>query len=62
MRVSFDQIFKIFTDEKFLLFALSVAGVLFITAQSKTIYSYKVEGLTGDEIDFSKFKGKRFLL
>jgi glutathione peroxidase len=63
MRVPSDQILKKYLQmKKFLLFALSVAGVLFIAAQSKTIYSYKVEGLTGDEIDFSKFKGKKILV
>lgn len=28
----------------------------------KTIYDFKVEGLTGDTIDFSEFKGKKILI
>ena len=48
--------------KKFLLIALSVAGIALISAQNKNIYQYKVEGLTGDQIDFSQFKGKKILV
>ena len=33
-----------------------------LSAQHKNIYDFKVEGLEGDTIDFSKFKGKKILI
>ncbi len=32
------------------------------TGAPRSIYDFKVEGLTGDVIDFSKFKGKKILI
>ncbi|MFZ1784170.1 MAG: glutathione peroxidase [Ferruginibacter sp.] len=32
------------------------------TVQTKTIYDFKVESLTGDSIDFADFKGKKILI
>ncbi|NAW50973.1 glutathione peroxidase [Elizabethkingia argentiflava] len=46
--------------KKFLLLALSIIGIILIPGQN--IYTYKVQGLNGGEIDFSKFKGKKILI
>jgi glutathione peroxidase len=33
-----------------------------VPAQAKTIYDFKVQGLSGDTIDFAAFKGKKILI
>jgi len=42
---------------------LSVLGFALASAQNHSIYQFKkVEGLTGENIDFSQFKGKKILV
>lgn len=48
--------------KKILLLTFSLLGFVLLSAQAKTIYSYKVESLDGGQIDFSKFKGKKILI
>ncbi len=43
---------------KFLLFSLLFAGL----ATETSIYDFKVPGLDGKEIDFSRFKGKKIMI
>lgn len=57
---------KKFTAMKKLLYLLLIPAV-FITftgfvAHKKNIYSFKIKGLDGGVIDFSKFKGKKILI
>src|SRR3954462_14418532 len=51
----------------FLLIAVAVCSIGFAqsttnVAAHKNIYDFKVEGLTGGTIDFSKYKGKKILI
>lgn len=39
-----------------------IATLLAVTLSGTSIYDYKVPGLLGGEIDFSKFKGKKVLI
>ncbi len=50
-------------------FLVSIASLLFAGAPQppengipKSIYDFKVPGLTGEDIDFSRFKGKKILI
>lgn len=36
--------------------------MIMLTLSGSSIYDYKVSGLNGEEIDFSKFKGKKILI
>jgi len=42
--------------------ALLLAAILAMTLSASSIYDFKVPGLTGGTIDFSKFKGKKILI
>jgi glutathione peroxidase len=42
--------------------ALLIMSSAFIQPNSKSIHSFKVKGIDGKEIDFSKFKGKKILV
>jgi glutathione peroxidase len=55
---SFNKMIKLFV------FCIAfIAGSFTIAAaQTRTIYDFKVESLTGDSIDFSGFKGKKILI
>ncbi|NJO25389.1 MAG: glutathione peroxidase [Bacteroidia bacterium] len=41
---------------------LVLAAILFLATSVSSIYDFKVPGLLGDEIDFSKFKGKKIMI
>lgn len=42
--------------------ALLIMSTAFIQSNSKSIHSFKVKGIDGKEIDFSRFKGKKILV
>lgn len=44
------------------LFLGNAVPCITVTAQTRSIYDFKVEGLNGDSIDFSAFKGKKILI
>src|ERR1041384_7804086 len=39
-----------------------ISLLLAVTLTGSSIYDFKVEGLNGDTIDFSKFKGKKIMI
>lgn len=41
---------------------LLLAAMITLALGTSSIYDFKVSGLNGDEIDFSKFKGKKILI
>lgn len=41
---------------------LLLAAMITLALGASSIYDFKVSGLNGDEIDFSKFKGKKILI
>ncbi|HEY0067008.1 MAG TPA: glutathione peroxidase [Flavisolibacter sp.] len=41
---------------------LLIAAMITLALSGSSIYDFKVSGLNGDEIDFSKFKGKKILI
>src|ERR1051325_2161085 len=41
---------------------LIIASLLSLTLSGPSIYDFKVAGLSGGEIDFSQFKGKKILI
>ena len=45
-----------------LLSALLMVGTVYAGGKDATIYGFKVAGLEGATIDFSKFKGKKILI
>ncbi len=44
------------------LFGGSIISCPFVQAQKRSVYDFKVAGLSGDTIDFSAFKGKKILI